>query len=128
METKPPSIEARQSKQQEELLDELRRSGVISMACKKSGIARATYYRWRKDDFLFAQSADKAKRDGERAINDLARTVVMKHIQEGNLRAATYWLNHRDEAFNLKLPRTEDAFHESLEEMTQDFSGLDFEE
>ena len=44
------TIEKRQSKNKEQLLEILKKTPIVQIACEKAGVGRATYYRWRKDD------------------------------------------------------------------------------
>ena len=51
---------------------------VIEAICKKIGVSRATYYRWRDDDISFRNMSDEAFAQGRGSINDLAESVVME--------------------------------------------------
>jgi len=62
----------------------------------KAGVCRATYYRWRKEDFDFYQKSETALYDGSMLINDLAETKLFGLIKDGDLKAITFWLRHRN--------------------------------
>ncbi len=48
MENKKTTIELKQDKNKKAIIEKLKQSPIIQIACKKVGIGRATYYRWRK--------------------------------------------------------------------------------
>ena len=76
---------------------------IIEIACNKSGVSRATYYRWKEQDLAFSQAVDKAQEEGEALIRDVAVSKIIKGINDDNLTAAMYWLNHRDPRFSNKV-------------------------
>lgn len=78
----------------QKLLKELRQSPIVQVACKRSGVGRASYYRWRKTDEAFAKAADEALAAGQSYISDLAESQLIAAIRERNLGAVTYWLKH----------------------------------
>jgi hypothetical protein len=93
----------RQQKDKLDLIENLKRMPIIEVACTKTGISRATYYRWKESDPTFSQMADKAQDEGESLIKDVAVSKIIKGINEDNLTAAMYWLNHRDPRFSNKV-------------------------
>ena len=74
----------------------LREIPLVSPACKKFGIARASYYRWYKSDIKFKQDADEALKMGKENINDLAEYTIIKKVKEGDILASKYWLQHNN--------------------------------
>ena len=88
------------------MLENLKKIPIIEVACSKSGIGRATYYRWRKEDLEFSQNADEAITEGVKLINDMAESQLLSAIKEGNISAIFYWLNHRHEAYGNKVEIT----------------------
>jgi len=97
------SIEKRQQKDKQLVIENLKRMPIVEVVCTKSGISRATYYRWKKQDQQFAKETDDAQAEGDSLIGDLAMSKVVKGINEDNLTAAMYWLNHRDPRFSNKV-------------------------
>lgn len=81
---------------QEKILEELRKHGNIMIACKKAGIARATFYRMKKSNFYFTKQACEAEAEGRTNISDLAEYTVYDQIKKGNLKAATTYLEHNN--------------------------------
>lgn len=81
---------------QTKLLKILETTPIISVACKKTGVSRATVYRWMDADEEFAEEARLAMDRGTDLINDMAESQVIKGIQEGKHGSITFWLrsNH----------------------------------
>lgn len=92
-------IEKRQQKEKELVIDNLKKIPIIEIACNKSGIARATFYRWKKQFPEFAREAEEALEEGVKFINDMAESQLLTAIKEGNMNAIFYWLNHRNSAY-----------------------------
>ncbi|MDD5041973.1 MAG: phBC6A51 family helix-turn-helix protein [Candidatus Peribacteraceae bacterium] len=99
-------IDARKTREQAALLEQLRKMPIIQVACEKAGVSRATYYRWRKEDDAFTTSADEALQDGVSLVSDMAESQLLTGIRNGNLGAVMYWLKHRNTNYNTKLEVT----------------------
>lgn len=80
--------------QKRALVDQLRKTPIVQLACEKTGVGRATYYKWRAGDIIFARVADKAIEAGQFFINDLAESKLIGLIQENHLPAISLWLRH----------------------------------
>ena len=100
---KSKTIVKRQQKDKEAVIENLKRMPIIEIACNKSGVSRATYYRWKEQDPAFSLAVDKAQEEGEALIRDVAVSKIIKGINDDNLTAAMYWLNHRDPRFSNKV-------------------------
>jgi DNA-binding transcriptional ArsR family regulator len=81
-------------KNQKKLIECLKKTSIIQIACQQADVSRATYYRWLEKDEKFKQEADEAKKEGSDVINDLAESGLIKAIKEGNITAIFYRLNH----------------------------------
>ncbi len=81
------------------LLENLRQIPIVELACKKSGVARASFYRLRKDDKEFAKLVDEAILDGEDLINDLSQSQLVSSIRDGNFQAIQLWLKHHHKKY-----------------------------
>jgi hypothetical protein len=88
------------------LCDELREHPIIQFACKKTGISRAQFYRWIKEDPVFAEEVQKAKQEGLDVMNDFAESKLLTGITNDNLSAIFYWLKHRHPDYSNKLELT----------------------
>ena len=99
-------IGVRQSKEKELLLEQFRKIPIIQVACEKSGVGRATYYRWRQDDPEFAKMADEALSEGSLLVNDMAESQLLQAIRSQNLGATIFWLKHHHPAYANKVEIT----------------------
>ena len=100
------TIEKRQSKNKEQLLEILKKTPIVQIACEKAGIGRATYYRWRKEDPKFSQASDQALIDGSLLVNDMAESQMMSAIKDKNMTAIIFWLKHHHPAYATKIEIT----------------------
>lgn len=100
------TIEKRQIKQKELLLELLKKTPVVQIACEKAGVGRATYYRWRKEDAKFLDLSDQALLDGSLIINDMAESQLMSAIKDKNMTAIIFWLKHHHPAYLTKVEIT----------------------
>lgn len=93
-------------------LEQLRMIPNVSLACEKTGLSRNTVYRWRTEDKAFKSRFDDAIKSGIDSVNDLAESKLIAHLNNGNLRAIQYWLDHNKKTYARKKPRTfwEDMF------------------
>ena len=81
---------------------ELRKMPIVSLVCKKVGIGRATFYRWKKVDKKFAEHIDEAIQEGAFLINDMAESVLIHKIRDGDVSIAKFWLRHHHPAYSDK--------------------------
>ena len=84
-------------------LDQLKRTPVVQVSCEKTGVSRATVYRWRKENGKFAKEMDEAITEGVALANDLAETQLLNSIRERNMTGIIFWLRNRHEAYKSKL-------------------------
>jgi len=96
----------RQQKEKSLLLEQFRRTPIIQIACEKTGVARATYYRWKIDDPQFTEAAENAIHEGISLINDMAESQLISAIRDKNFSAIAYWLNHRHPAYTNRVEIT----------------------
>lgn len=65
----------------EAFLTQLEQSfGLVSTTCRKVGISRSTYYKWRKDDSQFADRADDIKE----LQKDAVEALILKKMKDGD--------------------------------------------
>lgn len=86
-------------KQKELLLEKLRTYPIVSMACKKADIGRATFYRWCQEDEAFRVSVDNAKIDGIESVNDLSEAQLIELVRSRNYSAIQLWLRYNHSRF-----------------------------
>jgi predicted DNA binding protein len=96
----------KQLQQKSLIIDQLKKTPIIQIACEKVGVARATYYRWKKQDTVFAKEADEAIVTGELLINDLAESQLLSAIKDKNLTAIIFWLKHHHARYATRVEVT----------------------
>lgn len=74
--------------------EELQKVPTIRQACKNLGIDHSTFYRWMAKHYQFHQEVEASKLIGRERMSDAAESVIMTGIQNGDFRAAAYWLAH----------------------------------
>ena len=87
-------------------LDNLRKIPIIQIACERSGISRATVYRWKNEDEEFAKALEEALGEGEALINDMSESQLIALIRDKSFAAIRFWLNHRHEKFRERVEVT----------------------
>ncbi len=96
----------KQLQQKSLIIDQLKKTPIIQIACEKVGVARATYYRWKKQDTVFAKETDEAVVTGELLINDLAESQLLSAIKDKNLTAIIFWLKHHHARYATRVEVT----------------------
>ncbi len=92
-----------QQQDKQELIERLRRTPIVEVACKQAGLPRATYYRWRKENEAFAEACDEAIEHSASLINDIAESQLIAAIKDKNLTAIIYWLKHHHPKYAARL-------------------------
>ncbi len=105
------------------IVDFLGEVPIAKFAYSKAGVPKATYYKWRKTDSAFLSLTDGAITDGKVSINELAKSQIIKKIQQGNITACIFWLKHNDQDFNpriaIEMKTTQPLSKEQILEMAQ---------
>ena len=91
------------NKTKELLLEQLKKTPIIQVACEKTGVGRATYYRWKHDDVEFFQKAEDALAEGSSLVSDIAESQLMSAIKDKNLTAIIFWLKHHHPTYATKI-------------------------
>lgn len=87
----------------ESLIENLRKTPIVEFACQKSGIARASYYRWLEEDADFARKAEAALSEGSLHVNDIAEAQLISAIKDRNFNAIVFWLKHHHPTYGTKI-------------------------
>lgn len=103
---KEDAIINRQEKERGLLLEQLRKTPIVQLACERSGVGRTTYYRWRREDDAFRALSDEAMRDGEGMINDLSESQILAMIKDRNFPAIQLWLRQHHPKYGNKVEIT----------------------
>ncbi|MFH1533631.1 MAG: hypothetical protein ABID64_01750 [Nitrospirota bacterium] len=90
-------------KQKGTLLEQIKKTPIIQIACEKTGISRATFYRWRKSSRKFREEADQALVDGARIVNDMAESQLISAIRDQNMTAIIFWLKHHHKNYKTRV-------------------------
>lgn len=100
-------------KKKSDVLDQLKTTPIVQVSCQKTGVSRATYYRWRNEDLDFREKSDLAMKEGVAFINDMAESQLLTLIKEKHPTSVYYWLNHRHPEYSDKriMLSVEDQTH-----------------
>ena len=80
----------------------LKEMPIVQVACKKVGIGRTTYYRWRENK-KFAKEADAAIAEGEAFITDMSESQLISLIRDRNFQALQLWFRHHHPKYTNKV-------------------------
>jgi len=93
----------RKDKTKEIVIEQLKKTPIVQIACERAGVARATYYRWKKENKEFAKAADDAILEGEMLITDMSETQLITLIKEKNFSSIQLWLRHHHPKYTNKV-------------------------
>ncbi|MFH1990240.1 MAG: hypothetical protein ABIJ19_00015 [Patescibacteria group bacterium] len=96
-------IKIRQRKIKKALLEQLKRTPTIDLACEKCGVARATVYRWIKNSKKFATEIDLALAEGRVFISSIAESQIFSLIRDKKFEAIRFWLTNNEPRYSNKL-------------------------
>jgi len=122
MENNQTTMQRRIDKNQELIIEQLKKTPIVQIACEKVGIGRATYYRWRKENEEFLKLADDAIAEGNALVNDMAESQLMAAIRDKNLTAIIFWLKNHHPRYATKVEITGHLKHE--EQLTPEQEAL----
>ncbi|MDP3697861.1 MAG: phBC6A51 family helix-turn-helix protein [Candidatus Taylorbacteria bacterium] len=103
MENDKTTITERQENDKQALIDALKEMPIARVACKRAGVSRATYYRWRNEDKNFLQQCYEAISIGIEAINEMSDSQLISLIGEKSLQAIKWWQQHNHERYGAKV-------------------------
>ena len=96
----------KKDKTREIVIEQLKKTPIVQIACEKIGISRATYYRWKKENQEFAKAADEAITEGEMLITDMSESQLISLIKNKNFAAIQLWLRHHHPKYTNKVEMT----------------------
>ncbi len=94
------------------IVEQLKKTPIVQVACEKVDVSRATYYRWRTEDTEFKKASDLALREGFLLINDMAESQLLSAIRDKHMTAIIYWLKHHHPLYESRLAITHKQDHE----------------
>ena len=99
------TIQARQGEAKKTLIAALREMPIVQIACKKAGVSRATYYRWKTENPAFLKESNEAIKEGVEFINDMSESQIIQLIKERKMPAISLWLKHNNPRYGAKSER-----------------------
>lgn len=87
----------------QEFLEQLRKTPIVEYACKKAGIGRTTFYRWKRESNEFHELADEALSEGISLISDIAEANLISGVKSGDTQSVLFWLRHHRDAYKNKV-------------------------
>jgi hypothetical protein len=96
----------KENKSKKQILEQLRKMPLIQVACEKSGVARASFYRWKQKDKEFAKEINTAIAEGEAMITDMSEMQLISLIRDKNFQAVQLWLKSHHSKYGNKLEVT----------------------
>lgn len=97
------TIAIRMKKEKEKVLEALQKTPVVHVACERSGVSKATFYRWREKDPVFAKESDEALSAGKELVSDMAISQLISAIKDKNLGAIKFWLSNHHADYKTKI-------------------------
>lgn len=106
-------------KQKMLFIEHFKKTPIVEVVCNKTGVSRATFYRWKKDDSEFARQADEALSTGKHLISDLAESMLIQAIKNGDTRSIIFWLKHNKDEYRNRIELS-GSIKQIREELTED--------
>lgn len=78
------------------ICEELKKVPNIRHVCAKVGIDHSTFYRWMADHPTFHKEVRASLFFGREYITGAAEAVILKGVNSGDFRAASFWLTHNE--------------------------------
>lgn len=94
-------------------------------ACKLSGIARATVYRWIQLDPEFASRVELAQETGRDSMIDFAEAKLYENIKNNHQRAVEYFLSHNSSRYSNNAVQERHAAHRNVGRLAKLQAGTD---
>jgi len=85
--------------EQSKFIKILEEAPFISYAAKKTGISRATIYRWKKSNPEFRGQLEKALSSGREHLIDVAEMALIEKIRAKDMAAIKFFLQHNDKRY-----------------------------
>jgi len=95
-------IEQRIKRDKDKIIEFLAEHANVSLACKRAGVSRETFYRWKESDEEFDTEVQVAILAGKRSLNDLAQSHLVRKIQNDDIKGITFHLEHCHPDYNGK--------------------------
>ena len=96
-------VKLRQEKEKQIVLEQLRQIPIVEVACQKSGVSRATFYRFRNEDSEFKKAIEEAVAEGIAFMTDVSESQLILLVKEKNWPAISFWLRAHHPAYRTKI-------------------------
>jgi len=93
-------------KEKQLLIEQLKKTPIVQIACERVGVGRATYYRWRKEDEEFKKTTDEAIIEGKMLITEQSESQLISLIRDKNFPAIQLWLKSHHPKYTSKVEVT----------------------
>lgn len=97
------TVDARIKKEKEKFIEIFKKNPVIQVVCERSGVSKATFYRWKSEDKEFSNKADEALSEGKELVSDIAISQLISAIKDKNMHAIRYWLSNHHPDYKTKV-------------------------
>ena len=104
-------------RQKKRFIDALTNHGTVRHAAQAAGVSRQTVYRWRQDDFEFAEAWSDAH---ENAV-DVVENVIYQQAAGGNTLAAFFYLKAHRPKYRDRLSIDIEQVQGEIDEMIERF-------
>jgi len=85
------------------VVEQLKKNPIIQFVCERSGVSRATFYRWQKEDADFTKEVNEAIKEGVALVSDVAESQLLSAIKDKNMTAIIFWLKNRHAAYTTRV-------------------------
>lgn len=110
----------KENKSKKQILEQLRKMPLIQVACEKSNVARASFYRWKQKDKEFSKEVDTAIAEGEAMITDMSEAQLITLIRDKNFQAIQLWLRSHSPKYTNKLELSGNINQSKEQELTSE--------
>jgi len=80
-------------------IKELEDHPLVERACRKVGVSRATYYRWRQEDSVFRMDVEIAQERGRDKLTDFAESKLLELMNNSHYPSIVYWLSRNSKRY-----------------------------
>lgn len=112
-------------KTKDKLIKLLEENSNLLRACKLTGVARATVYRWLKLDPEFANRVELAQEVGRDSMVDFAEAKLFENMKNNHQRALEYFLSHNSTRYANNAVQERHGAHRNVGRLAKLREGTD---
>lgn len=112
-------------KTKDKLIKLLEENSNLLRACKLTGVARATVYRWLKLDPEFANRVELAQEIGRDSMVDFAEAKLFENMKNNQQRALEYFLSHNSTRYANNAVQERHGAHRNVGRLAKLREGTD---